>query len=396
MRSWSWSLVVACALSVAAWSASALVAQAPAPGACRHCQDRGVVPCSKHGKAWALEQPDQDVAFCSAVVECKACLGTLHVDCKQCQPAGGADDLAHRQQLAQQWLQERRKTIDALTAREPHQHLRTSHYDLAFTLKPATVGTEKLDSHVRMHLYGKRLEALRSAFLTTLELPDGDLPERMLVCMSEDARDHAVLGPRLTGMGSPNSVSLKLMGPTYVFSMHPERKSLPDDEAVHRNLVHNVTHLLLTQMKPALYLGNRKHGWIDEGVAHWFEDKLVGKCTNYCYEEVALLAGEGFKGGKWRPAIRRLVDAGDVVTFGALVQKQTDELKFSEHAFAFAYVDFLLATAGGAKFRDLLRLVKSGTATRDALTQATGLNLLTIDGVFSTWVKANYSLQPPR
>ncbi|MFN6195002.1 MAG: hypothetical protein ACK5BN_14415, partial [Planctomycetota bacterium] len=100
MRSWSWSLVVACALSVAAWSASALVAQAPAPGACRHCQDRGVVPCSKHGKAWALEQPDQDVAFCSAVVECKACLGTLHVDCKQCQPAGGADDLAHRQQLA--------------------------------------------------------------------------------------------------------------------------------------------------------------------------------------------------------------------------------------------------------------------------------------------------------
>ena len=78
------------------------------------------------------------------------------------------------------------------------------------------------------------------------------------------------------------------------------------------------------------------------------------------------------------------------------MQKQTDELKFSEHAFAFAYVDFLLATAGGAKFRDLLRLVKSGTATRDALTQATGLNLLTIDGVFSTWVKANYSLQPPR
>ena len=30
-----------------------------------------------------------------------------------------------------------------------------------------------------------------------------------------------------------------------------------------------------------------------------------------------------------------------------------------EHAFAFAYVDYLLAKYGGAKFRDLLRIVKA-------------------------------------
>ncbi|MBL8754001.1 MAG: hypothetical protein JNK15_11945, partial [Planctomycetes bacterium] len=199
---------------------------------------------------------------------------------------------------------------------------------------------------------------------------------------------------RLTGLGTANSVGLKLMGPEYVFSMWNDKRSLPDDEAVHRNLVHSVTHLLLSQMKPALFLGNRKHGWIDEGVAHWFEDKLVGKCTNFCFEEVLLQPGTGFKGGQWRPAVRKLVDEGKVVTFAELSSKNTDQLTFVEHALAFAYVDFLVVGHGGPKFRDLLRLVKGGTETRDALTKVYGWNPITIDAQFLPWVKANYSPLP--
>ena len=360
---------------------------------CRICQTHGSVVCGKHGRELAREQ-SPTVVHCSVAVECKVCAGALANDCKQCANPTVEQSLAQRQKLGKEWLAKRRETIDALTPREPFHHLATPHFDLAFTLKPATVGKDKLDTHARLHLFGERLETLRATFLQVLEVPDADLPDRCTVVMNEEPKDHGILGPRLTGLGTANSVGLKLMGPEYVFSMWNDKRSLPDDEAVHRNLVHNVTHLLLSQMKPAMFLGNRSHGWIDEGVAHWFEDKLVGKCTNFCFEEVLMMPGAGFKGGQWRPAVRKLVDEGKAVTFAALSSRNTDQLTFVEHAFAFAYVDFLVTAKGGAKFRDLLRLVKSKTETRDALAKVYGNNPITIDGEFLPWVKANYALLP--
>lgn len=357
---------------------------------CRNCQNQGTIPCTKHGK-WLAQEQGPDVLHCSVAVECKVCAGVFASDCKQCTNARAEAELARRQGLARDWLQARRQGIDALTAREPFSHLATTHFDLSFGLKPATVGREKLDQHARMHVFGERLEALRTLFLTTFELTDADLPDRLLVVMNEEARDHAILGPRLTGIGTANSVGLKLMGPEYVYSMWNDKRSLPDDEAVHRNIVHNVTHLLLSQMKPAMFLGNKQHGWVDEGVAHWFEDKVVGKCTNFCFEEILLQSPASFRGGKWRPAVRQLVDEGKAISFAALSTRNTDQLGYVEHTFAFAFVDYLLAKFGGARFRDFLRLLKREVATRDALQQVYGFTALSIDANFLPWVKENYS-----
>ena len=373
----------------------AFAARAQESAYCRNCLTHGKLVCTKHGKMLEKEQMPI-IVNCSFAAECKACGGALAIDCKQCVDTKVEAELAQRQQLVHDWLAKRRQTIDALTAREPFAHLETTHFDLAFSLKPAMVGKDKIDQHARLHLYGERLEALRATFLSTLELPDTDLPDRCLVVMSEEAKDHGVLGPRLTGMGTANSVGLKLMGPEYVYSMWADKRSLPDDEAVHRNIVHNVTHLLLTMMKPQVFLGNKQHGWLDEGIAHWFEDKIVGKCTNFCFEEILLQSPASFKGGKWRQAVRKFVDEGKAIDFPTLSRQNTDELDYVEHTFAFAFVDFLITKYGGPKFRDLLRLVKAEKPTRDALQQVYGLSPLTIDGPFQTWVKENYSPLPER
>lgn len=371
------------------WLALALHAQ-DSTADCRICQNVHTLPCRQHGK-FAERERATGVQHCSVAAECKACAGALAVDCKQCVNGAAEGELVRRQELARSWLDGRRKAIDALTARDPFLHLATTHYELSSTLKPATVGKDKIDQHARLHLYGERLESLRALFLTTLELPDADLPDRMVVVLSEEARDHAILGPRLTSLGPATSVGLKLMGPEYVYSMWADKRSLPDDEAVHRNIVHMVSHLLLSQMKPAMWLGNRQHGWLDEGIAHWFEDKVVGKCTNFCYEEILMHASASFRGGKWRLATRQLVDQGKAVAFGVLAGKNTDQLDFVEHCFAFAYVDWFLAVHGGAKLRDLLRLVKQGKPTREALQQVYGFSPLQIDAPFLSWVKENYS-----
>lgn len=352
------------------------------------------MPCGKHGKELAKER-SPFLLHCSVATECKVCSGALEADCKQCGNATAEAELAQRQQLARQWLQSRRQGIDALTAREPFLHLATTHFELSSALKAATVGKEKIDPHARLHLFGERLEALRTSFLQTLDLTDADLPDRCTVVLSDEAKDHAILGPRLTGLGTANSVGLKLMGPQYVYSMWQDRRSLPDDEAVHRNVVHSIAHLLLSQMQPALFLGNKQHGWVDEGVAHWFEDHLVGKCTNFCFEELLLQSPATFKGGKWRPAVRKMVDEGKVVAFATLCDQNTDQLDFVEHAFAFAHVDHLLAAHGGGKFRDFVRLLKRDQPTRDALAAVYGWNPLTIDAEFLPWVKATYE-PPPR
>jgi len=376
--------------------ALALPSQSTTPGTCKKCLTAATLPCARHGKLFEREQPAAGCAHCSAATECKTCGGVLMVDCTQCNGGEREVELRRRRQLAQDWLAARRQAIDALTAREPFLHFASPHYELAFSLNPATIGTEKVDSHARMHTHGERLEALRALFVRLLELTDADLPDRMTVVMSEQAADHAILGPRLTGLGTANSVGLKLMGPEYVYSMWSDQRSMPDDDAVHRNVVHNVTHLLLSQMKPALFLGNKQHGWIDEGVAHWFEDQVTGKCTNFCFGEILLQSPASFRGGRWRPVVRKAIDEGKPLAFAAVSAKNTDQLVYLEHAFAFAFVDFLLQAHGGAKFRDFLRLVKADQPTRDALPRIYGLTPLSFDGAFATWVKEHYTLQPPR
>jgi hypothetical protein len=322
---------------------------------CKACENKGERDCARHGRELELEH-DVLVLRCSVAAECKACQGALTTDCKVCRNEPVEQSAAERQRLAREWLQRRRTSVDEAVKREL-MHLETAHCDLTFSIRPTTVGRKKLDTHELMHLYGQRIEQLRTLFLEVLELQDAEVPGRLEVYMFRDAQDQGVIGPRETGLGSAYSVGLKQMGPRFVYSMWQDPRSLADDEALHRNIVHNVTHLLLSAMQPVQWIGNKSHGWIDEGLAHWFEDKVTGRCLNYCFEEVLVQpGGGGWKGGRWRTPVRKMIDDGEAPPFAELSSLNTDQLKFEHHALAFAYVDFLLATRVGAKFRDLSRL----------------------------------------
>jgi hypothetical protein len=359
--------------------------------ACRVCSNHGSTPCTKHGKMFDKEQLEAGTVFCSVVAECKHCGGALAVDCKTCRNVPVETELERRQKLAREWLAKRRADNDAITDNVPLHHLATPHCDLVFSIRPTTIGKEKVETHPLMHIYGGRIEALRELFLKTLEVPDRDIPSKLKIYMFRDAQDNAVLGPRVTGIGNSNSTGTKLMGAECVYCMWQDLRSMPGDEELHRTLVHNATHLLLSNMTPSVFLGNRKHGWIDEGLAHWFEDKVTGRCMNFCFEEILLQAGTTWKGGRWRAPVRQMVDEGKCRPFAELSILNTDQLDFVGHALSFAYCDFLITGHGGAKFRDLVRLVKQDKPIRDALQTVYGWNPLTIDAPFQQWVKENYS-----
>ncbi len=356
---------------------------------CRACNNHGSFACSKHGKLFAQEE-GPGTKFCSVATECKACGGALAVDCKQCVNPSVESALAERQRLAREWLDKRRKAVDETVGNRTLLHLETPHVDLVFSIRPLMVGKEKLDTHTLMHLYGERLEAFRTLYQQTLELTDTEMPGRLRVYLFRDQHDHGIVGPRETGFGNAGAVGLKQMGPEFVYSMWQEPRSVPDDEALHRNVVHHVTHLLNSEVLPVMFIGNKGHGWIDEGLAHWFEDKVTGRCLNYCFEEVLTQPMADWKGGRWRTPVRQLLDAGKLPTFASFASQNTDQLTFEGHAMAFAYVDFLIATKGGAKMRDLLRGVKKGQPSRDVLQAVYGWNPLTIEAPFQQWVKDTY------
>jgi len=371
-----WILSVAC---------TPVFAQA---NACEACNGTGLRPCPGHKKLLELEQ---SVHWCSEAAKCKSCGGTLQRDCNSCVNPAGDAELEKRNQAIAQWLAGRRQAVDAVTGGKEIMHLETAHVDLAFSVRPLTVGRVKLDTHQLMHLYGTRIEELRSLFMTTFGCTDKDFFGRLRIYLFKDLLDHQRLAPTVTGMGA-HSNGTKLMGPDSVYCAHHNPATMPGDEELHRNVVHNVTHLLLANVAPICWLGNRKAGWIDAGVAHWFEDKVTGKCTNFCYEEVALQPGAGFKGGRWRVPLRKMVEAGKLGTFAHLSQLNTDELTFEDHAHAFAAIDYLLATHGGPKVKVLIDRIKRQTAVRDALSTV-GCTVLGFDEQLSTWIKATYPLE---
>lgn len=383
-------LAVAWAFSIAI--VGPVRAQDPPVVTCRSCGNHGVLDCTKHKKP-GLDQ-ERAVRFCSFAAACKQCAGALQVDCRQCTNEAAQDALAARVELVAKWREGRRTEIDSLARGEPLLHLETEHVDLGFGFEKITVGKQKLDTHEGLHLYGDRIEAFRRLYVETMQVEEKDFSARLRIYMCRDGEQSNQIGPRVTGIGGSHSVGTKLMGVDAVYCMWQEPRGLPDDDAVHRNLVHNLTHLLTSNCAPAAYFGNPGNGWVDEGLAHWFEDKLFGKCTNYCFEEVLTQQGQTWKGGKWRPAVRAMLDAGEIQSVAALAAKNTDQLTFPEHAQSFAMVDHLLAVHGGAKLRDFVRLLKDKTEMRDAMQKVYATSPLAFDKEFQEWVRATYSPLP--
>jgi hypothetical protein len=271
--------------------------------------------------------------------------------------------------------------------------VRTPHLHLVFSIRPMTVAKEKLDTHALMHLYAERIEDLRAQILALLEQPDQAQSSRLEIYLFRELQDHLTIGPEVTTVGG-KGVGSKRLGTSTVYSMFHDPRAMPDDESLWRNVVHHTTHLVVANLKREVWLGNQKCGWIDEGIAHWFEDKLTGRCMNFCYEEVGMIPGMTFKGGKWRAPVRKMVDTGKARSFAELSQLNSDQLTFEDHALSFAYVDHFLAAHGGKKFGELLKTLKNGKVLRDALQAVYGTNPLTVETQFQQWVKDNYAPEP--
>lgn len=353
---------------------------------CLECKTVGWLECEdKQHKKLDLEA-EHEVAFCAALHGCETCAGIGRVDCPECERPDVEGELAAERnalpahtELWQTYSKDMEFDLNMVV---------TEHFELVYELDSLKIGKKRFKRHEALHIYAQRMEELYADYLATLEITDKEFTQRLRVFVWEldaDQKRGSLLFCRSSAV-----TGVRLLGVDPSYSMNASKRFHNGDESIHRNLVHNVTHLMLSAQKPIQWIGNKKKGWADAGLAHYFEDKYFEQCDNYCYQEQN--TNVDFKGGKWKPAVRKMVNADEQPGVGTVFSRNTDNLKLDEHAVAFSYVDFLIHK-DPVKFNALLVDLRKDVETRDALMTHFELTPIGFEQEWKQWVKDTYPMR---
>lgn len=384
-RTW---VKVALALSI---GASVVLASAPVTirqdpptpetPSCKFCKSTGREACSEHPTSEC--ESEDSVLYCSRIATCPVCAGTGWVVCRECKSAVAQAALDKKKAD----VPKRRadlKEIDDKMGRELCK-VETAHFVLVWELERIKVDKKFLNQHEGMHLYATRLERLYADYLARQKLVDEDFREKFKIFIWNWPKDHEVGALAFCDQNTPGGV--KLMGVNPAYSLCGIKRYFNDDDKLHRNIVHSVTHLMLSAQQFPAWMGNIKGGWCDEGLAHWFEDRYWGICDNYCFQESN--TNVDFKGGKYRLAMRKLIELDKAPSAAQVFERTSDTLTLPEHAVAFSYVDYFLSR-DGEKFKALCAELKHKVHTRDALKKVYEMSVIEFEASWKAWVLQTY------
>jgi hypothetical protein len=375
------ALLVALVALLAACGAALGAAQTPN---CKVCGGSGREPCAKHVKqecAW-----EDEVRFCSFAEKCPDCGGAAFVPCKKCAQPEAKRALAEKREKVALERQELASYDE--TMGRPLRKVSTAHFTLVIELDRLKVEKRMLQTHELLHLYARRLEKLYGDYCKLMGATDADFRERFQVFVWYLDPDQMKASLAFCEQGAPAGV--KLMGSHARYSTAANKKWFTTDEQLHRNLLHMVSHLILSHQAPCGWMGNQKGGWAEEGLGHWFEYQTFARCDNYCFQEQNL--NDDYSGGDYKVLCRKLVAADAAPSLAAVFERNTDTLLKNEHIVAFSVVDYLLGV-DSRKFGSLCTDLRIKVPTRDALQARFGMTTIELERWWKEWVLATYPTQ---
>lgn len=375
---------IALAFPFSARNEAAQGEKAPPAVICKPCKSTGWAACPEHPKEEAVWE--RGAQFCSFIADCATCKGAGFVDCAECENPTGDKLLAEKLAMLPT-LRKECEGYDAAMGR-PLRKGASKHFTLVWEIDSLKVEKRVLGAHELMHLYLDRFERQFDFYVEWLQARPGEIVKRQRIFVWWLASDQLNASLRFCQQGSQNGV--KLMGSESSYSVCGNRQFFNGDERLHRNLVHSIAHLLFAHQTPSQWIGNIKGGWVDEGLAHVFEERLFGICDTYCYEEQN--SNTDFKGGKYKVAVRKMVAEDKVPSVAEVIQRNTDQLKLPEHAVAMSLVDFLL-TRDGKQFNLLGKQLRSKVGSREALAATFQWTPLELEREWKAWVLETYPKQ---
>jgi hypothetical protein len=388
-------------------------APGPLPGEprCGWCRTTGTLEVDVH-KKWSVEHdegPGWQVVYCSEAIESD----NMALDwepCSRCKTPSlkerATNEYAAIEKRNAEWLTERRRVDTTVrVGKTPIVHVQTTHFLIAWHVPKISVKKKTFRAHEAAHLYARELEALYTRFHEMFGTVDKEFLRSLhhLYIFEKPSQAH-LAGPAFTGLqGLPSVKRSGGANHESVIVTWWDKSRFPKHEDMLRHQIHEITH----QYTAAFYYMywfepgefgltppwlNDKYGWLDAGLAHWFEMDYDDRAETFCFREQDTNARWGTT--DWRKNVFKAVSGEDIPSFADMITKPAHALTPREHQFAWAFVDYLMSLdpegEGTLRMGKALKMAKQQFKVRDILKEAWGLSMLSFEDRWEKYVKSEY------
>lgn len=372
--------------AVALGATLAVAAQSSGGGGelCGECKTTGRI-----ANPWfaAHEAAERGALHCSScLLGDKAGRDSNFLPCPRCKRpdlrAKAERELNEWKRVQEEWLAQRAALEKQLGV--TLQWVESDHFLIGF--EPShwrTREKRELDGHGAAHLFARRLEGMYADFEKLFAIDDGRMRNKLHQVLVFDRQKNLTRAAELL-LQMTTGFAAKRAGDPSILVTWNNRKDLPGDLDFDRHVTHHVTHLLASvfHLKEWLYA----QGFLDEGLAHFFEMRYFAAADNSCNQEEE---EEDFGNQNWPKEVLAAVSAGKNPPLAELCLKRTDELHGLEHAFAWSFTDHLVA-ADPLKVAALMVALKEKCELREALRRSFGKSIFELENEWKASVLATY------
>lgn len=386
-------------------AAFTLSAQQPGEQLCGRCKTTGKVPFEVDSD-FSVEQQrgsDWEVLFCSLAIESDN-MGLDWAVCPRCKTPS-VHDAAQLEwdALAEQknaWLAER-KRVEKLIDVDDIVYVETTHFIVTWNIPKVKADRKTYRMHDGAHLFAQRLEEYYADLRVITGLSHSDqMVDKHFLFAFEKGQEAVAVGPAYAGLSHTGTV--KRAGgkdQESVIVTWRNKSESPTDDDFHRDIVHNMTHQITAAHRhvdwfPIGELGlvppwlNDDYGWLDAGLAHWFERRIEGNSETYCFREQE--ANQRWGSGDWRRNVWKAVSAENWPSFAHTISKPTQSLTPRDHQFAWSWVDYLMWRKASG-FAEAMKLAKLEKPTREILPTVFKVSMLAFEDEWAAWVRTQYA-----
>ncbi len=246
-------------------------------------------------------------------------------------------------------------------------HVRTNNFFLHFDIPKVKVGQRIFKRKDAALLYSRRLEELlrdwEAIFGEPYQYPQSG---HFTVWMLAKERDSQRVRATLSSGGDKLFSSTD---PHYIIGM--DKKALNNDDALHANVYHHVSHLITQQ--GFNYGKGEPAGWFTAGVAHWLEIQKFGETRNFTSGEVATKK-DRWQMGKWPKKVYAMARKGKAPKLTTFGNRSVKKLNPMLSAFSWSMVDFIIVTHP-KKRHDFANDLAAGKSTPDTMRELLGWSL---------------------
>jgi hypothetical protein len=196
----------------------------------------------------------------------------------------------------------------------------------------------------------------------------GLLPEKRqtMFILATSGQNRKVSGKVL---GKETELAMKIFGAEGKATQWPSPPHLVGDVSFHGHVVHNATHLLTHAVVPN---AREIPWWLDLGLAHWVERGTIDdKVFTYCL--VTDHDKSKWDEEDWRQLISSEVRGRENETLRNLAGRSPAGMKHRDHAYGWAFVDYVVSEHPGG-LRKLLEACVENPDTEAILQKALGMD----------------------